>query len=183
MQPIRQTLVLILLRGVVRCVRREDEVQVREEEERYDGNGRAHGRVPVIPRAVGGDPREHDGDEDVDDEEGVRGQVEDEVVCVAGRRGEHDDEGYELVLGEAHERRVEQPVARPHAGEREDALAAELLDEAALGEDDRENVPEGGERDEEERVRSARMSKMLQKKDAARMRPELAISALGTTAK
>lgn len=53
------------------------------------------------------------------------------------------------MLKEAGERGVEGAVAGPEAGKGQDALAAELLDKAALGEDDAEDVAKGGEGDKD----------------------------------
>jgi hypothetical protein len=68
--------------------------------------------------------------------------LEDEIVRVSGRRREHNDHGHEPVLEETRERSVERPVARPEAGERQDAFAAELLDNPALRENHRQDVAE-----------------------------------------
>ena len=53
------------------------------------------------------------------------------------------------MLEEACEGRVERAVTRPEAREGKDALAAEFLDQSPLGEDDAEDVPEGGQGDED----------------------------------
>jgi len=53
------------------------------------------------------------------------------------------------VLEEAGQRGVEGPVARPEAGEGQDAFPAQLLDQAALGEDDAEHVAVGRQGDED----------------------------------
>lgn len=97
--------------------RRDDEVDVAGEEEDGDGQGGAEGRVPVVMLAVRVEPDEAEGDEGVDDGERIGDDVEDEVVGVAGRRSQHDDDGHEPVLEETGERSVEGPVAGEEAGE------------------------------------------------------------------
>ena len=92
---------------------------------------------------------EAEGDEGVDDGERVGDDVEDEVVSITWRRGQHDDDGDEPVLEETGERGVERPVAGEEAGVRQDTFAAELLDDSALREDHRQNVTEGRQSDED----------------------------------
>lgn len=53
------------------------------------------------------------------------------------------------MLEETGQRGVEGPVARPEARKRQDALATQLLDDAALGEDDGQDVPERRQGDED----------------------------------
>jgi len=150
-QVVRDVLV-DALSGVGRHERRHDEVHVAEQEEHDDGQRGAERRRPRRPvrRArVQVQVQQRARDEDVDDRQRVRDDVEDEVVRVAGRRGEHDDDGHEPVLEEAGERRVEGLVAGPEAREGQDALAPDLLHQPALREDDGEHVAEGGQRDED----------------------------------
>ena len=75
--------------------------------------------------------------------------LEDEVVRISRRGCEHDDHGNEPVFEQTGQRGVERTVAGEEAGVRQDALAAELLDDSALGEDHRKNVTEGGQSDED----------------------------------
>lgn len=53
------------------------------------------------------------------------------------------------MLGEANQGGVERGIASPEVGEGKDALASNLLDQTALGEDDGEDVAEGREGDED----------------------------------
>lgn len=89
------------------------------------------------------------GDEDVDDGEGVRDDVQDEVIRVSRRGRKHDNNRDEPVLGEANQGGVERGIASPEVGEGKDTLASDLLDQTALGEDDRKHVPERRQRDED----------------------------------
>lgn len=53
--------------------------------------------------------------------------LDEEVVCVTGRRGEQDNDGDEIVLKQASSRRVERPVASPDLGKGQDTFTSELL--------------------------------------------------------
>jgi hypothetical protein len=75
--------------------------------------------------------------------------LEDEIVRISGRWGEHDNDADEPVLEEACQRSVEGLVARPQSRERQDSLAPEFLDQSALGEDDAEDVAKRGQGDED----------------------------------
>ena len=68
--------------------------------------------------------------------------LEDEVVRISRRGREHNDHGDEPVFEQTGQGRVEWAVAGEEAGVRQDALAAEFLDNSALGEDHRQNVTE-----------------------------------------
>jgi hypothetical protein len=61
-----------------------------------------------------------------------RDVLEDKVIRVSWRWCEHDDDGDNPVLEEAHEWGVEGLVAGPEAGEREKAFAADFLDNFIL---------------------------------------------------
>jgi hypothetical protein len=74
--------------------------------------------------------------------------LQDEVVRISRRGRKHDDHGDEPVLEKTGQRRVEWAVAGEEAGVWQDALTTELLDDSALGEDHRQNVTEGGQRNE-----------------------------------
>ena len=147
-QVVRQALVDVL----AVCGRdewRDGEVHVREEEEDGDRESGLERREPLVLRAVDVQVDQGAGNEHVDDRERVGDDVEDEVVGVAGGRGEHDDHRDQPVLEETGQRRVAGLVGRPEAGKGEDAFATEFLDETALGEDDTHGVAEGGEGDED----------------------------------
>lgn len=58
------------------------------------------------------------GDEDVDHGEGVRNDVQDEVVRISWRGRKHDDDRHKPVLSESNERGVERRIACPEVGER-----------------------------------------------------------------
>ena len=109
---VRQVFVDVLVGGVWRDVRRDGEVDVAEQEEDGHGERRLDRRVPVVLVAVEVEVDEAPGYEDVHDGEWVGDDVEDcgyksavvgdfaegtesgltEVICVAGRRREHDDD-------------------------------------------------------------------------------------------
>ena len=148
MQPVRQCLVDAVT-VTWRHKGSNDKVHIAEEEEDHDREGSAHGRVPVVLFLVQVDPRQTCGDKDVDDGERVRDDVENKVVRVARRRRQHDNDRDEPVFEQTRQRRIEWAVAGPQPGPGQDALAAQFLYKATLGEDDAEDVAEGGERDED----------------------------------
>lgn len=53
--------------------------------------------------------------------------LEEEVVCVTGRGGEHDNDRDNIMLKQASGWRVERPVASPDLGKGQDTFTAELL--------------------------------------------------------
>lgn len=148
MQVIREAFVHALVTGR-RHEGRDDEVDVAEEEEDYDGEGGADGRLPVPFLAVQVEVDEAACYEDVYDGQRVRDYVEDEVVGVAWRWCKHDDNGDKPVLEETSKWGVEWTVAGPEAGEGEDAFAAEFLDKSALREDYAQDVAKRREGDED----------------------------------
>jgi len=70
--------------------------------------------------------------------------LQDEVVGISWRRSKHDDDGHKPVLKQTSQGGVEGFVAGPEAGEWQNTLAAELLHETTLREDDAENVSKSG---------------------------------------
>lgn len=74
--------------------------------------------------------------------------LEYKVVRITRRRRQHDDDRHQPVLKETGQRGVEGAVARPEAREGQDALTAQLLHQAALGEDDAEHVSVGRQSNE-----------------------------------
>ena len=67
-----------------------------------------------------------------------------EVIRISRRRCQHDDDGDEPVLKEAHEGRVEGPVAGPQPRKGKNALSTQLLHQSTLGEDYGQDVSECG---------------------------------------
>lgn len=116
MQVVRQVIVDALA-ILWRDKRRSDEVYVAEEKEQGGGDGGTERWVPLVVRGIPVDPEEAAGDEDVDDRERVCDDVEDEVVCISRRRGEHDDHRNDPVFEETSQRGVERLVAGPEARE------------------------------------------------------------------
>lgn len=148
MQPIRQRLVYIVS-VCWRDERRDNQIRIGQRKHHHHRKRRANRRRPVILRLIEVNMDEPESDEEVDDRERVGDDVQDEVVGVAGRGREHDDDRDDPVLKETGEGSVEGFAGGEEAGEGEDAFAAEFLDDAALREDDGEDVAEGRERDED----------------------------------
>lgn len=91
MKPVGKVVVDVLA-FLRRHERRNNEIDVAEEEENDDGKGGANGRIPVPGLAVEVEVDEAQGNKCVDDGQGVRDEVENKVVSVTGRRREHDDD-------------------------------------------------------------------------------------------
>lgn len=176
MGPVRHALVDVLA-ILGRRVGGEDEEQVAEEEEGHDGERGADGGVPAPFGAVDVEVDEADGDEGVDDGEGVGDEagffvstckisirnsdnlLDDEIVSITSGRGDDGNDCDEPVLHQTRQRGIEGAVAGPEARKGEDALTTELLDEATLGEDDTKDVSEGRESDEDTEGTFGRLAK------------------------
>lgn len=129
-QVVRQAVVdtLSSTGGHVGC---HHQVHVGQAEEDGDGKSCPNTGGPVGEVLLLGqvDVDETAGHEDVDDGQRVRDEVHEEVVGIAGRRGQHDDHGDDPVLEEASGGRVERPVAGPDLRQRENSFATEGLDD------------------------------------------------------
>lgn len=131
-----------------RSERNNEEEDVGGTEERGRGNGQPPGLLPV---GIGTELQVHDteGDDSVDDGQGVRNGVDDKVVGVTGGQGEDGDETDGPVEAETSEGSTEGLVGSPELGEGEDTLATKLLVDTTLREDDTHDVAKCRESDED----------------------------------
>lgn len=132
-------------------VRRNHEVDVGEEKEDGDGEGRADPRGPVgETRGTGEiDPDETGGYERVDDGERVgdeamavslvaqaryatRDILDQEVIGITWRRRQHNDNRHNVMLEQTGGRRVERAVAGQNLGEGQNTFTAQRLDNYLL---------------------------------------------------
>jgi hypothetical protein len=140
---VRKAFVDVLIPGW-RHERSDGEIYIAEEEEDSDRKGGADWWVPVVLFSVQVEVYESAAHKDVDYRERIRdgtiarlvgasqqedeeNSLEDEIICITGRRREHNDNRDEPMLEQAGQRRIERLVAGPKPRERKDSLATKLL--------------------------------------------------------
>lgn len=93
-------------------------------------------------------PQQTQSNESVDDVQWIRNQVQHEVVSITWRWGHDGDDTHDPVLEKTNKWSVERFLGGEESGEWQTSLTAQLLDNSTLGENDRQDIAQGGEGDE-----------------------------------
>lgn len=129
-----------------------NEVDVAEQEEDDDWERGAEWWCPawaVVRSWVKVKVNQSTGNKDVDNGQWIGDDVEDKVEGISWWWRQHDDNGDNPVFEKTDKWGVEWLVGSPETRPWKNTLTTDLLNQTTLGEDDGEDVSEGGERDED----------------------------------